>query len=75
MAEIKIEKKKPVWPWILLGLIILGVILYFLLADNDDSMDDMEDDVEAVDTTYQTSQINDQDTAPWPNDSMQIAKV
>lgn len=30
MAEIKIEKKKPIWPWILVGLIILGVAIYFL---------------------------------------------
>lgn len=33
MAEIKIEKKKPIWPWILVGLIILGVAIYFI-ADN-----------------------------------------
>ncbi len=30
MAEIKIEKKKPVWPWVLLVLIVLGLIIYFL---------------------------------------------
>ena len=69
MAEIKIEKKQPVWPWILLGLIILGVILYFLLADNNtDDMDDMEDDIESVDTTYQTSQAGDRSTSTWPDD-------
>ncbi len=67
MAEIKIEKKKPVWPWILLGLIILGVILYFLLSDNNDDMDDMDDyNTEEVDTTYQTTA--DDDTATWPED-------
>ncbi len=69
MAEIKIEKKKPVWPWILLGLILLGVILYFLLADNNDDMDDMEDDIESVDTTYQSSQEADRNTATWPDDT------
>ncbi len=60
MAEIKIEKKKPVWPWILLGLIILAVILYFVFADND-SMDDIDDadDIERVDdTTYTSTQDN-----------------
>lgn len=31
MAEIKIEKKKPIWPWILIGLLILAVILYFFV--------------------------------------------
>lgn len=70
MAEIKIEKKKPVWPWILLGLIILGVILYFLLADNNrDDMDDMDDDIERVDTTYQTTQTGDRGAATWPDEA------
>ncbi len=31
MAEIKIEKKRPVWPWILIVLIILGVVAYFYM--------------------------------------------
>ncbi|MCJ7801921.1 MAG: hypothetical protein MUP82_06145 [Candidatus Marinimicrobia bacterium] len=30
MAEIKIEKKKLVWPWILLGLGVIAVLIYFL---------------------------------------------
>jgi len=30
MAEIKIEKKRLVWPWILLGLCLMGVLVYFL---------------------------------------------
>lgn len=29
MAEIKIEKKPPVWPWILLGLLLLGGLIYW----------------------------------------------
>jgi len=37
MAEIKIEKKKPVWPWILLGLIILAVIFFVVFANEDDN--------------------------------------
>jgi len=36
MAEIKIEKKPPVWPWILLGLLLLGGLIYwFTVRDND----------------------------------------
>ena len=31
MAEIKIEKKKPIWPWVLIGLLILAFILYFFV--------------------------------------------
>jgi len=34
MTEIKIEKKKPVWPWILLGLGAIGVLIYFLIFYN-----------------------------------------
>ena len=29
MAEIKIEKKKPIWPWVLIILIILAAIYFF----------------------------------------------
>ncbi len=31
MTEIKIEKKKLVWPWILLGLGVIAVLIYFLV--------------------------------------------
>lgn len=31
MAEIKIEKKKPVWPWLLAGLLIAALLVYFLI--------------------------------------------
>lgn len=37
MAEIKIEKKKPVWPWIIGGLILLMVVGFFLFSDNDNT--------------------------------------
>lgn len=71
MAEIKIEKKKPVWPWILLGLIILGVILYFLLADErTDDIDDMDDDnIERIDTTNRTTHAGDTSIATWPGNA------
>ncbi|MGM0654405.1 MAG: hypothetical protein ACQETR_03650 [Thermodesulfobacteriota bacterium] len=34
MTEIKIKKKKPVWPWMLLGLGAIGVLIYFLAFYN-----------------------------------------
>tara|TARA_R100000935_G_C2807100_1_gene153230 strand:- start:224 stop:427 length:204 start_codon:yes stop_codon:yes gene_type:complete len=43
MAEIKIEKKKPVWPWILVGLIILGVIFFLVFANEDEDEFDTDD--------------------------------
>ena len=51
MAEIKIRKKKPVWPWILL-VIILAVLafLYFYgsMAENDDNEIDETDDITLI---------------------------
>lgn len=34
MAEIKIEKKKPIWPWIVALLIIGGLIYYIFVTDH-----------------------------------------
>ncbi len=64
MAEIKIEKKKPVWPWILLVLLILvGVYVFWTYNDNmnetnqdemvNDTIQEMNDDYNEieVDTT------------------------
>ncbi len=31
MAEIKIEQKKQIWPWLLVGLVIAALLLYFLV--------------------------------------------
>ncbi len=34
MTEIKIEKKKLIWPWILLGIAIIVALIYFLVFHN-----------------------------------------
>ena len=51
MAEIKIRKKKPVWPWILL-VIILAILafLYFYgsMAENDDNEINETDDITLI---------------------------
>ncbi len=44
MAEIKIEKKKPIWPWILLALLIVGIVAYVIANKNDDDFGDDVDD-------------------------------
>lgn len=31
MAEIRIERKKPVWPWIVVLLLVLGAVIWFLV--------------------------------------------
>ncbi|WP_299666495.1 hypothetical protein [uncultured Polaribacter sp.] len=57
MAEIKIEKKKAIWPWILLVLLALAAIFYFMLADDDN---DLDDDVMTTEQVLDNSK-NDED--------------
>jgi hypothetical protein len=40
MAEIKIEKK-PMWPWVVVALLVLGVVAWLLMRNNDTSDDRM----------------------------------
>ncbi|MDR5590019.1 hypothetical protein [Christiangramia sp. SM2212] len=57
MADIRIEKKKPVWPWILL-IIILGVLafLYFYGSLDTDEPDDV-DNTSMEEVTYAKPQM------------------
>jgi hypothetical protein len=48
MAEIKIERKKPIWPWILLVIIIIAAVVFFVM-NNDETFDREIDDVEVID--------------------------
>lgn len=52
MAEIKIEKKTPVWPWILAAIIIAALLYFFVFATDDDEIDD----------TTTTEQVTEGDT-------------
>lgn len=45
MAEIKIEKKKSVWPWII-GIIILALLIYFLAFNDRNEVKEIEDATE-----------------------------
>jgi len=68
MAEIEIEKKKPIWPWILAALIIAALIYFIAFASDDDMdgddlednavvlTDDMSDDEDSDSSTYDASQ-------------------
>lgn len=62
MAEIKIEKKRPIWPWVLVTLLVLALVIYFVYENREDEdyNDDFNDDV----TTEQIDSINsDMDNA------------
>lgn len=55
MTEIKVEKKKPVWPWVLLILIILGIIVYlFVYDDYNEEVDDIyyNGEIEEIETSF-----------------------
>jgi hypothetical protein len=68
MAEIKIEKKKPIWPWIILILVILA-ILYFLVFANDDEADDM-DDMDDIEQIEEDEAVwDDADTTSWEEET------
>jgi hypothetical protein len=42
MAEIKIEQKKQVWPWLLAGLVLAGLVIYFLMFRDNDNVNTAE---------------------------------
>lgn len=63
MAEIRVEKKKPVWPWILLVILIILALLYFFVwADGNETDDDIqdEDQIEQLEQ-YETRENTDND--------------
>ncbi len=61
MAEIKIEKKQPIWPWII-GILIVLAIIYFVWANNDD-------DYEADDALVNNDTISQIDESAVYNDN------
>lgn len=64
MAEIRIEKKTPIWPWII-GILIVGAILYFFVFA-DDTTDNR------ADTKTQTEKVKEN---TMERNSMQIASA
>lgn len=50
MTEIKVQKRKPVWPWVLLILLILGILVYLFVYDDYNEEVDGIDHVEENDT-------------------------
>lgn len=49
MADIRIEKKKPLWPWIfLVAILIIAAFLYFYGSTESTITSDAENDTEEV---------------------------
>jgi len=54
MAEIKITKKAPIWPWILLVLIVIAGLFFLFFygnTDEDELTDDNTTEFEEVSST------------------------
>jgi len=54
MAEIKIEKKKPVWPWILLLLGLIALVYFLFFRDREaerDVIEEVDDHTSLIDTS------------------------
>lgn len=49
MAEIKIRKKSPVWPWILLLIVIILGVGYYLYYIGDETTDTDDSTLEQID--------------------------
>ena len=62
MAEIKIEKKQPIWPWILLVLLlIVGVYVYWSYNDgmNDRDQNEMvNDSIQEINEDYNEMDVD-----------------
>jgi hypothetical protein len=50
MAEIKIEKKKPVWPWII-AVLIIGALIYYIFVQDHDAHSESTIEVENTTST------------------------
>lgn len=42
MADIRIEKKKPLWPWLLLIIIIAVIVFLYVYGSSDSKEDDTQ---------------------------------
>jgi hypothetical protein len=59
MAEIKIEQKNQIWPWVVAGLVLAAVLVYFLVFR--DSNINTSTTAKEVTETNHVSQVNESD--------------
>lgn len=59
MAEIKIEKKQPIWPWVIIGLLILAFILYFFVFKDRNTSEVVYEYVDSTSMGMNTHTEND----------------
>jgi len=54
MAEIKIEQKKQIWPWLLVGLVIAALLVYLLVFRDSDKITEAVSEADDITNTSET---------------------
>jgi hypothetical protein len=57
MAEIKIEKRKPMWPWLLLSLGLAAALIYFITFR--DKNDEKKEIIELISVSEKNTTVDD----------------
>lgn len=57
MAEIKIEKKKQIWPWLLVGLVIAALLLYFMVFSDNGKNTEAVTEADVITNTNETDRL------------------
>lgn len=73
MAEIKIEKEKPVRPWILgiiIAIVLLALLYFFVFKEQNDDFDSSDQsNTEQIDTIDSTTYVGEE-TAGWEDNQV-----
>jgi hypothetical protein len=62
MAEIKIEQKKHIWPWVLAGLVVAALLIYFLVFRDSSNNTEAATDADYVTNTNEPDRIGVRET-------------
>ncbi len=67
MAEIKIRKKSPVWPWVLLLILIIFGVFYYLYYKGDETTYTDDSTIEQIDDDSfdSPSEYENQENSEW----------